>query len=85
MEFMYIKYNNGIRHSIIKGCNHSFISNSKIMPITAKKEVEINKNTFPVNSNESKIIPICNSKVDEKITNFFFSAIHKNYLNNRKR
>jgi hypothetical protein len=82
---MYIKYNNGIRHSIIKECEHSFISDSKIMPIPTKKEVEINKDPFPLNSNESKIIPICNNKIDEKITNFFFSAIHQNYLNNRKR
>ena len=28
---------------------------------------------------------LLNNKIDEKITNFFFSAIHKNYLNNRKR
>lgn len=85
MEFMYIKYNNGIRHSIIKEFEHSFIINSRTMPIPTKKEVEINKNTFPVNSNKSKIIPICNNKIDEKITNFFFNAIHQNYLNNRKR
>lgn len=85
MEFMYIKYNNGIRHSIIKECEHTLISDSKIVPIPSKKEVQINNDAFPTNSNESNIIPICNNKTDAKITNFFFNAIHQNYLNNRKR
>lgn len=85
MEFMYIKYNKGIRHSIIKECEHFFISDSKIIPIPSKKELQINEDDFPANPNKSNIIPIYNNNIDEKITNFFFSAIHQNYLNNRKR
>ena len=85
IELMYIKYNNGIRHSIIKECDDFFISNSKIIPFASKKEVQIDKSTFPVKSNESNIISICNNKIDEEITNFFFNAIHQNYLLIRKK
>ena len=39
---------------------------------------------------EAKVIPLRNKvndddKTNEKITNFFFNAIHKNYLANKKR
>ena len=85
IEFMYIKYDKGIRHSIIKECENAFIIDSKIMPIPSRKEVKICKDTFPNNSNESNIIRLSNNKIDEKITYFFFNAIHQNYLNNKKR
>lgn len=84
MEIMYIKYKNGIRHSIIKEGDHSIMSNSKIIPFNQEKKVKINKPTTPSNSNKSSITSICNNKVNEEITNFFFDAIHKNYLSIRK-
>lgn len=82
MKIMYIKYTNGIRHSIIKESDHSIISDSKIIPFNQEKK--INKDATSSNSNESSTTSICNNKVNEEITNFFFDAIHKNYLYIRK-
>ena len=84
MEIMYIKYTNGIRHSIIKKDDNFIISDSKIIPFNPDRKVKTNKATTSSNSNESSITSICNNKVNEDITNFFFDAIHKNYLSIRK-
>ena len=75
MEVMYLKYTHGIRHSIIKEGENIIITNSKIIPFKPAKTV-VNKSTLPLNSKEDN--------VNEKITNFFFDAIHKNYLSSRK-
>lgn len=84
MEIMYVKYTNGIRHSIIKEGDHSIMNDSRIIPFNQEKKVKINKAATSFNSNENSITSICNNKVNEEITNFFFDAIHKNYLSTRK-
>lgn len=76
MKLMYIKYSNGIRHSIIKENENSIVNNSKIIPI--------NKNAFHIKPNESNVVSIDNNRIDEEITNYFFNAIHNNYLSTRK-
>ncbi|OOM78145.1 hypothetical protein CLPUN_20040 [Clostridium puniceum] len=85
MEIMYLKYVNGMRHSIIKEGDYSIISDSKIISFNQKKKVKIDKPSIPFSSNESSIASIYNNKVNEEITNFFFDAIHKNYLSIRKK
>ena len=84
MEIMYVKYTNGIRHSIIKEGENSIMSDSKIIPFNKEQKVKINKAATSSISTESMITSIYNTKVNEEITNFFFDAIHKNYLSIRK-
>lgn len=84
MEIMYVKYTNGIRHSIIKEGDDCIMNDSKIIPFNKEKKVKINTATTSSISNESSITSICNNKINEEITNFFFDAIHKNYLSIRK-
>ena len=84
MEVMYIKYIHGIRRSIIKEGGHVIINDSKLIPFNSEKEVTVDKSTAPFNSKENGITATCNDKVNEEITSFFFDAIHKNYLSNRK-
>lgn len=82
---MYLKYSNGIRHSVIKDCGHTIINDSKITSFEPAKKVEINKSLPPFNSEESDDTSTYNNKVNEEITIFFFNAIHKNYLSGRKK
>ena len=85
MEVMYLKYMHGIRHSIIKEDRNIVINDSKIIPFKPKEKVSVNKSILPFNSTESSITSTCNDKINEEITNFFFDAIHKNYLSSRKK
>lgn len=85
MEVMYLKYTNGIRHSIIKEGGHAIINDSKIIPFNSQKKVTVDKSTAPFKSKESDITSTCNDKINEEITKFFFDAIHKNYLSNKKK
>ena len=84
MEVMYLKYTHGIRHSIIKEGENIIITDSKIIPFKPAKKV-VNKSTLSFNSKENNITSTCTDKVNEAITNFFFDAIHKNYLSSRKK
>jgi hypothetical protein len=85
MEVMYLKYIHGIRHSIIKEGGNIIMNDSKIIPFKLAKKAPVNKSTPSFNSKESSITPICNDKINEEITNFFFDAIHRNYLSSRKK
>lgn len=87
MEVMYLKYTNGTRHSIIKEGGNILMNDSNIIPFKPAKKVSVNKSksTPPFNSTESSITSRYNDKVNEEITIFFFDAIHKNYLSNRKK
>lgn len=85
MEVMYLKYTNGIRHSIIKEGGDTIIVDSKIIPFNYEKNLRTDNSIAPFISKESDIPTICNYKVNEEITNFFFGAIHKNYLSTRKK
>ncbi|MCE5220690.1 MAG: hypothetical protein LLF98_05315 [Clostridium sp.] len=85
MEVMYLKYIHGIRHSIIKEGENILINDSNIIPFEPAKKVEVNKSLPPFNTNESNITSTYNDKVNEEITNFFFDAIHKNYLSSREK
>jgi hypothetical protein len=83
MKIMYIKYIHGTRQSIIKEDEKIIINASKIIPFEPIKKVKIDECTF--NSNKKNIITSTfNDKTNEEITAFFFDAIHKNYLLNKK-
>lgn len=84
MEVMYLNYIHGTRHSIIKEGGTIIMNDSKIIPFEPTEKV-VNKSTPPFNSKESSITSTYNDKVNEEITNFFFDAIHKNYLSSRKK
>ncbi len=83
MEIMYIKYSNGQRHSIIKEGENIIMNNSKIIPfdsIKRRKENEIP----PYSKNRQDTKHNSKDNIDDKITDFFFKAIHQNYLSNKK-
>ncbi|MBW6410600.1 hypothetical protein [Clostridium weizhouense] len=84
MEFMYIKYKNGIRESIIKKGENILMKDKKIISFENRKR----KTSFQ-STTRSEIHPytknVCmQNKLDQEITDFFFNAVHKNYLSNRK-
>jgi len=84
MEVMYIKYVNGIRHSIINEGGNIIMSDSKIIPFNSINKVKINES---ISYSNKKSAIDCNTtdKIDEEITNFFFDAIHKNYLSSKEK
>ena len=85
MEVMYIKYIKGQRHSIIKEGKDIMIDNSIIIPFNSvQKEKAIEHTT---NSKIKEFNNNCSfgDKINDEITNFFFDAIHKNYLSDRKK
>lgn len=81
MDAMYIKYINGRRYSIIKEGENILMSNEKIIPFESRTKVKKDNTVSPRISNVISISTYDN--VNEKITNFFFNSIHKNYLKNR--
>lgn len=83
MEMMYIKYVNGERYSFIKEGEHIKMNNSKIIPF--EPTIKENEYTPYSNNNKHKANSDSNDKINEEITNFFFNAIHKNYLLNRQK
>lgn len=82
MDVMYIKYNNGQRYSIIKEGENIIMNNSKIIPFNSAKNI---KNGYNTNSNNINTKDTYDYNIDEKITNFFFEAIHKNHLLNKNK
>lgn len=84
MKVMYIKYEKGNKHSTIKEGENIIMSTEKIIPFSSKQLST--ESTITYNSTSSTVIPFSNSdsKINEKITDFFFDAIHKNYLRNQK-
>ena len=84
MEIMYVKYVNGKRYSTIKEGENIIMTNSKIIPFDSINKVKENKNTPYFNNIQHKNDSMSSDKINEEITNFFFDAIHKNYLLNRK-
>lgn len=84
MKVMYIKYEKGKRHSTIKEGENIIMSSEKIIPLSSRELST--ESTITYNSTSSTITPLSNSdsKINEKITDFFFDAIHKNYLRNKK-
>jgi hypothetical protein len=85
MEIMYIKYTQGIRHSIIKEDGNTIINYSKILPFKPVKKVEINEYTPNLNTKKSTIDSTFTDETNKEITAFFFDAIHKNYLLSRNK
>ena len=84
MKVMYIQYKKGTQDSIIKDGENIIMSSKRISPLTNRE-----KNNEPIYTHASaanKIIPLSDLdyKIDEEITNFFFDAIHKNYLRKQK-
>ncbi|ACD53411.1 hypothetical protein FDB55_14610 [Clostridium botulinum] len=79
MELMYIKYKNNIKSTVIKDGDKLIKSESKIIPLRSKEKINESKNCCNNISNE-----ISEEKINEQITNFFFNAVHKNYLANKK-
>ncbi len=85
MELMYIKYINGERHSIIKDGDDIIMSNSKIIKFDSAKKQKTNEHTPCLEKKNNNIHNNSDDKINEEITNFFFNAIHKNYLSNRNK
>ncbi|NFG24480.1 hypothetical protein FDF11_13870 [Clostridium botulinum] len=79
MELMYIKYKNNTKSTVIKDGDKLIKSESKIIPLRSKEKIKESKNYYNNISNE-----ISEDKINEQITNFFFNAVHKNYLANKK-
>ncbi|AWK51483.1 hypothetical protein DIC82_10770 [Clostridium beijerinckii] len=84
MDVMYLKYIHGRRYSIINEGGNIIINDSKIIPFKPAEKIEVNKPIHPYKSEENIITSTHNDEINEKITNFFFDSIHKNYLYNRK-
>ena len=85
MEAMYIKYINGYRYSIIKEGENIIMDNSKVIPFESIKKSKKSKYEYHAITNKSNIDCNSNETIDEEITNFFFNAIHKNYLSGREK
>jgi len=85
MDVMYLKYINGRRYSIINKDGNIIINDSKIIPFNPAEKIEINKSIHAYKSEENIVLSTHNDEIDEKITNFFFDSIHKNYLYSRKK
>lgn len=87
MKIMYVKYMNGERHSIIKEGEEIISSSSKIIQFDSITKSKINKSAYTNSLKEKKSENYYNSdnKINEEITNFFFNAIHKNYLSNKNK
>ncbi|WP_236898196.1 hypothetical protein [Clostridium beijerinckii] len=85
MELMYVKYINGERHSIIKNGDDIIMSNSKIIKFDSAKKQKTNEHTPYLKKKNNKVHNNSNDKINEEITDFFFNAIHKNYLSNRNK
>ncbi|UZP02221.1 hypothetical protein JW813_10870 [Clostridium botulinum] len=79
MELMYIKYKNNTKSTVIKDGDKLIKSESKIIPLRSNEKIKESKNYYNNISNE-----ISEDKINEQITNFFFNAVHKNYLANKK-
>lgn len=84
MEFMYIKYQNGIRESIIKKGENILMKDKKIISFENRKKSEMVKSTSKSEMHVSTNNICLQNKLDQEITDFFFNAVHKNYLSNRK-
>ncbi|NMF06349.1 hypothetical protein ACUH7Y_12615 [Clostridium beijerinckii] len=85
MELMYVKYINGERHSIIKNGDDIIMSNSKIIKFDSAKKQKTNEHTPCLKKKNNQVHNSSNDKINEEITDFFFNAIHKNYLSNRNK
>ncbi|EES48695.1 hypothetical protein NE172_05675 [Clostridium botulinum] len=79
MELMYIKYKNNTKSTVIKDGDKLIKSESNIIPLRSKEKIKESKNYCNSISNE-----ISEDKINEQITDFFFNAVHKNYLANKK-
>lgn len=84
MEVMYIKYVKGQRYSIIKEGENIIMNNSKIIPFDSIKKVKENEIT-PYSKNRNANSHNSKDDINDKITDFFFNAIHQNYLSNKKK
>lgn len=85
MEVMYVKYINGRRHSIIKEGENIVVKDSKIIPFKPVEKIEKNTLSSYLDNQNSNITSKSYDNTDEKITEFFFDAIHKNHLSNRRK
>lgn len=78
MDMMYIKYKGCRRQTIIK-------DKSNIL----KKDTLLSNDNSKIVTTPSKVLDFTNYKnekeqlLNDKITNYFFEQIHKNYLKNR--
>jgi len=85
LELMYVKYINGERHSIIKDGDDIIMSNSKIIKFDSAKKQKVNEHTPCSKKKNNEAYNNSNDKINKEITDFFFNAIHKNYLSNRNK
>ena len=87
MEMMYVKYINGERYSIIKEGKNTMINNSKIVQFDSMVKSKTNKNEYNncLKNKRTETYHKSDDRINEEITNFFFDAIHKNYLSNKNK
>lgn len=74
MDLMYFKYKKSLKSTIAKNNDNVAKTSSKILPF--KNSIESSAKRTTNNSIEDKI--------NDEITDFFFNAVHKNYLATRK-
>lgn len=75
MDLMYIKYRKNLKSTIVKNGDNVVKTDSKVLPF--KNNIESKK--------ENVLIDAVEDKKNNDITNFFFNAVHKNYLATRKK
>lgn len=80
MEIIYAKYTHGNIYSVTKEGEKIMINNSKIIPFESIKKEKKSECASYFTGNKNNINHITKHTIDEEITNFFFNAIHKNYL-----
>nr|WP_312291747.1 hypothetical protein [Clostridium chromiireducens] len=86
MEVMYVKYIKDKRYSIIKEGKDIVIDNSEIIPFNSmekEKAIEYDATNSKIKEFDSNCS--LDNNINDEITNFFFNAIHKNYLSARKK
>lgn len=79
MNLMYIKYNSKNCESIIKNGKNIVRTVYPVNDVTNNVSLKEKETVINIEDMKKKY----DNKKNEEITNYFFSAVHKNYLNNR--
>ncbi|WP_294377381.1 hypothetical protein [uncultured Clostridium sp.] len=89
MKYMYIKYKNNIKTSLIKEDNKIICNFDTIKSFKKASDLNSHINNSHIKKAACKVLDMNkyvnnkNNIIDEEITQFFFNSIHKNYLKNR--
>jgi hypothetical protein len=61
------------------------MTNSKILNFNSLKRIKEKRHTSYIAAPQTKSFSDSSNIIDDKITNFFLDAIHKNYLRNKQK